>query len=408
MKFLLLLSIIVVLSFNSSFCQIKPVKKVDKPKHSQNKEVYYHINGIKHGPYSFYYNGKKQVEGAYINNLKSGEWKYFDSEGNIRIIGHYENDKQIGIWLYYDKNRLISKLIFDPNQTIDTLYGFWPNGNIVQRLIIDRNKKVSYKTTYYEDNIMSEKSTLVSGEYDGIFERFDKKGDLAIKLEFKNGCIYNILQSTEDLSLLLTFSGNISNGNGSVLINRLDSTTLTFKPYIEFNHKNGLRNGTFIKYFENGSISAKGSYKNNYLDGTFTFYKKNGNVELSKTYQIADSLKSDESIGIIYNSSLLNSDLEILPKFLGGDLNSFRAFINNSLRYPEKAAEKGMQGRVIISFYVNIIGALENIIVINSVDKELDREALRVVKLSPFWEPGFQLGIPVKVSFNIPIIFSLM
>jgi periplasmic protein TonB len=99
--------------------------------------------------------------------------------------------------------------------------------------------------------------------------------------------------------------------------------------------------------------------------------------------------------------------VEDMPSFQGGDINKFREFINKNLRYPEIAAENGIQGRVILSFVVEPNGNVSNVRILRGVDPALDREAIRVVESSPKWKPGMQRGKPVRVSFNIPIIFVL-
>lgn len=99
--------------------------------------------------------------------------------------------------------------------------------------------------------------------------------------------------------------------------------------------------------------------------------------------------------------------VEDMPSFQGGDINKFREYINKSLNYPEIAAENGIQGRVILSFVVEPNGSVSNVNILRGVDPALDKEAIRVVKSSPKWKAGMQRGKPVRVSFNIPIIFVL-
>jgi protein TonB len=52
-------------------------------------------------------------------------------------------------------------------------------------------------------------------------------------------------------------------------------------------------------------------------------------------------------------------------------------------------------------------GSLSNISVLRGVDKELDKEALRVVSSSPRWEPGRQRDRAVPVTYTFPVVFSL-
>jgi protein TonB len=95
------------------------------------------------------------------------------------------------------------------------------------------------------------------------------------------------------------------------------------------------------------------------------------------------------------------------PTFMGKDYNEFSRYIGRNLKYPEKLAEIGIQGMVLISFIVDVDGSVTNVRVVRGVDPLLDQEAVRVVSSSPKWEPGRQRTKPTKVSFNFPIYFRL-
>jgi protein TonB len=99
--------------------------------------------------------------------------------------------------------------------------------------------------------------------------------------------------------------------------------------------------------------------------------------------------------------------VEDMPKFKGGDINKFREWVQKRVRYPELAAENGIQGRVFITFVVETNGNVSNVTISRSVDQLLDEAAKEAVMASPKWEPGMQRGRPVRVKYSIPIIFQL-
>ncbi|MEZ4997352.1 MAG: energy transducer TonB [Bacteroidales bacterium] len=99
--------------------------------------------------------------------------------------------------------------------------------------------------------------------------------------------------------------------------------------------------------------------------------------------------------------------VEDMPKFRGGDINKFREWVQKRVRYPELAAENGIQGRVFITFVVEPNGTVSNVSISRSVDALLDEAAKEAVSASPKWEPGMQRGRPVRVRYSIPIIFQL-
>lgn len=99
--------------------------------------------------------------------------------------------------------------------------------------------------------------------------------------------------------------------------------------------------------------------------------------------------------------------VEDMPKFRGGDINTFREWVQKRVRYPELASENGIQGRVFITFVVETNGNVSSVSVTRSVDALLDEAAKEAVAASPKWEPGMQRGRPVRVRYSIPIIFQL-
>ena len=100
------------------------------------------------------------------------------------------------------------------------------------------------------------------------------------------------------------------------------------------------------------------------------------------------------------------SIVENKAKYPGG-LGEFYKFIGANLKYPEKAINEGVQGRVFMSFTVNTDGSLSNIKVLRGIGAGCDEEAIRVVKLSPPWIPGTQRGMPVRNNMTIAVVFRL-
>ena len=99
--------------------------------------------------------------------------------------------------------------------------------------------------------------------------------------------------------------------------------------------------------------------------------------------------------------------VEEKPSFNGGDANEFSKWVNSKLQYPEIAKENGVQGRVTLQFTVNPDGSVSNVKVLRGVDSSLDKEAVRVVSMSPKWKPGKQRNRAVKVIYTFPVVFQL-
>ena len=80
--------------------------------------------------------------------------------------------------------------------------------------------------------------------------------------------------------------------------------------------------------------------------------------------------------------------------------------INKNFRYPEIAQEMGIQGRVFVQFTMQRDGTISGIRT-RGPDKNLEKEANRIISKLPRMTPGKQRGRPVRVPFSIPITFKL-
>jgi periplasmic protein TonB len=81
--------------------------------------------------------------------------------------------------------------------------------------------------------------------------------------------------------------------------------------------------------------------------------------------------------------------------------------VQGNAKYPPIAKEAGIQGTVFVYFEVNKDGKVENVEIKKSVDKRLDEEAVKAVKMLPTFDPGKQRGKPVRVQYTIPVRFVI-
>jgi protein TonB len=98
--------------------------------------------------------------------------------------------------------------------------------------------------------------------------------------------------------------------------------------------------------------------------------------------------------------------VENMPEFPGGRA-ALMKYLASNIKYPPYAKEAGIQGRVFINFVVETNGNITNVKVLRGIGGGCDEEAIRVVKSMPKWSPGMQRGKPVRVSFNLPVKFTL-
>ncbi len=98
--------------------------------------------------------------------------------------------------------------------------------------------------------------------------------------------------------------------------------------------------------------------------------------------------------------------VEQQAEFPGG-YPALMKWLSSNLRYPEAAQQNDIQGRVMVKFIVEKDGRVTQASILKGVDKDLDREALRVVNKMPKWQPGKNNGVAVRSYFQLPVQFKL-
>lgn len=112
--------------------------------------------------------------------------------------------------------------------------------------------------------------------------------------------------------------------------------------------------------------------------------------------QITDSIDNDAVFVAVEHTA----------EFPGGIANFYK-FIAANVQYPETAFKDSIQGKIYLSFIVEKDGQLTNIKVLKGLSPDLDKEAIRLLEMSPKWSPGEQNHIPVRQKLGLPISFIL-
>jgi TonB family protein len=139
------------------------------------------------------------------------------------------------------------------------------------------------------------------------------------------------------------------------------------------------------------------------------FCKADGLVRLNTTL-IDTPVKLKADVIIVSDTSKTNgpvfTEVEKFPGFPGG-LDAFYQFLAKNVKYPQKMRDENVQGKVVIRFIVEKDGSLTNFNIVRDIGDGAGEEAVRVLALSPKWEPGIQNGKPVRVMYSVPINFTL-
>ena len=130
-----------------------------------------------------------------------------------------------------------------------------------------------------------------------------------------------------------------------------------------------------------------------------------------KDIDVNVDINTDEVIDdIVWKDDDANDELyvvvEEMPEYPGG-MRAMNEYLAANIKYPQTALEKGIQGKVFVSFVIEHDGSVSNVKVTRSIGGGCDEEAVRVIKSMPKWRPGKQMGKTVRVSYTLPVSFRL-
>jgi len=98
--------------------------------------------------------------------------------------------------------------------------------------------------------------------------------------------------------------------------------------------------------------------------------------------------------------------LEKVPQFPGGN-PAIQTYFYKNQHYPENALSRGIHGSPIVSIVINKDGLVGNAKVVKGINPDLDREAIRLVKSMPRWQPAYYKGKPIACMLLMPVDFTI-
>lgn len=164
-------------------------------------------------------------------------------------------------------------------------------------------------------------------------------------------------------------------------------------------------NGHYRSPVNNDLFMTEGDIKDGLKEGEWKTSVKKDSLILIETYSKGKLITGTGKLanGETYTYTKGEGSAE----FAGG-VKAFYAFLSKNLKYPTLAYQQRVQGRVDVAFIVERNGDLSGVHAVGLPQNEaLTAEAVRVVKLSPKWIPGILYGRPIRVTYTVPVIFSL-
>jgi antitoxin component YwqK of YwqJK toxin-antitoxin module len=340
--------------FQNSFGQKTKVIFLDENERITKEkfaEYYREVTQNSEGNYNvegFYLSGKRQMTGQYEGKKLFGEigsFKYFDTLGKLETVAFYEDGKLEGMRT-----------------------SFYSNGKIKISENYENGQRHGEYREYYEDSTLRAEANFVQGNIRGSAKRFNKDGKLIFEM--------NIDESGK---------------------------------------------GKMRSFYLNGDVHQKGEFKDDYRVGTWYTYNRGDELVKTKEYSISEIENSNDYFfrqSLVANKVFFNGynfDNEELfgvvyypdqeAKF-PGDALALQSYIVTNIVYPKKAINKGIEGKVYITFIIETDGSISNVKAVHG-PRLLKKESIRIVEKMPKWQPGEHKKEKVRTICRLPIVYTL-
>ncbi len=164
--------------------------------------------------------------------------------------------------------------------------------------------------------------------------------------------------------------------------------------------------GYFVRYNQNGTIADSAFYLSNHKKLYAYHYYENGKLKAEYHY---NAEKDSENV-IGYNedgSEIKGNFIYEKEATFPGSMEGWKKHLYRHLNANVPVINRAPDGKytVYLRFIVDKDGSLSNIEALNRVGYGMEKEAIRVLKLSPNWEPAVQFNRAVKAYRKQPITF---
>lgn len=207
-------------------------------------------------------------------------------------------------------------------------------------------------------------------------------------------------KETQKPTTSLTKNISLSNGTTKVLGSRFNNSLIVLNGKI----REDLTAETLEKTVPVETIQTITVLRGS--DAMDKYGKQGGNGVVEIVAKISSATEKARVADEGLTAGKINSRNILAPSFVGGD-NAWKNFLQKNLdaSIPVKNNAPAGNYSVIIQFTVDKNGAISDIIPLTQYGYGMEKEAMRVIQLSPIWNPANQNGQIVKAIHKQPVTF---
>jgi TonB family protein len=165
-----------------------------------------------------------------------------------------------------------------------------------------------------------------------------------------------------------------------------------------------LPEGKYLEWHKNGQLSKEINYESGKKNGHVRFFWENGKPQRDDVFDngvlVSGNCFNKEGKPISY------IDMDMKASFPGGK-KALVEFLSTNLKYPEKALKNKTDATVEVKFIIDTNGSVSSIWIPKSINRDIDMEAIRLIKSMPKWLPEFKDGKAVPSPQKLKIQFVI-
>ena len=265
---------------------------------------------------------------SFSQEVKNGFTQFFYPNGQVSSEGAMREGKPDGYWITYYTTGVLKSEGLRTNFFLDSTWTFYDQaGNVIQRINYKYGKKNGYSYTYsYKnspDGVLLSKELYVNDQKEGKAYYYHENGNLKEEVGYDHN-------QKEGQAKSFDISGNLI----SILEYRKDF--LISRERVNRTDNNGIKQGTWKLYYDDGQLNKEMFYRDNQLEGLYKEYFKDGTIAVIQKYEAGKIIEEKED-------SLMQEELEVRREFDNGNMifqGSYRDSIPVGIhRYYNSAGE---------------------------------------------------------------------
>jgi len=281
-------------------------------------------------------NGLLSSEGQFVDEVRNGDWKYYDSYGNLTNEAQFGDGLRNGEDKLYTGDKILTGTIsYKYNMRDGLALEYFPNGKLRSQVYYKEDEPDGRLLTYNQGGTILRDNYYVGGQMTGTNKYYNCNGKSYLIENYEKG--YPISGTRYDPNGETTSSYTLVNGTGvDEYYFYADKKQIMGR--IEY--KGGVRNGQNLRFHNNGNKRRVAAYVNDKAHGKWVYYYHNGNKKRISEYEYDTPVGTweeyfqDGSIQTRYQYSYGRLDGEYLNYFRNGKVNEKLSYIKGYLQGP--------------------------------------------------------------------------